>query len=61
MSERIFVTGLLVGVASLVISTSACIAMETVGYGYWVPTSMAVFVSVALAAIAGFICGTSFE
>ena len=61
MSERMFVAGLLVGVASLVISASACIAMEVTGYGYWMPTSAAVIVSVMLAVIAGFVCGTSFE
>ena len=61
MSERMFVAGLLVGVASFVISVSACIAMEATGYGYWVPTSMAVVVSLVLAAIAGFVCGTNFK
>jgi hypothetical protein len=61
MSERMFVIGLLIGVVSLVISVAACTAMEVMGYGYWVPTSIAVIVSVVLAAVAGFACGTSYR
>jgi hypothetical protein len=59
MSERMFVIGLLIGVVSLVISVAACTAMEVMGYRYWVPTSIAAIVSVVLAAVAGFACGTS--
>jgi hypothetical protein len=59
MSERMFVIGLLIGVVSLVISVAACTTMEIMGYGYWGPTSMAVIVSVVLAAVAGFAYGTS--
>lgn len=59
MSEKMFVIGLLIGVVSLVISVATCTTMEVMGYGYWVPTSMAVIVSVVLAAVAGFACGTS--
>lgn len=58
---RMFVMGLLIGAISLVISIVACITMEVVEYGYWVPTSAAVIVSVVLAALAGFACGLSCE
>lgn len=61
MSERMFVLGLLIGAISLVISVVVCLTMEIIGYDYWVPTSIAVIVSVVLAVLAGFACGLSCE
>ena len=61
MSVRMFVVGLFVGVAALVLLVATLIAIEYTGFAYWVPASVAMALSVALAAIAGFICGTTYE
>ena len=61
MSERMFVTGLLVGIASLVLFAAIGISLERAHYEYWEPTSVAVGLSVSLAAIAGFMCGDSYD
>ncbi len=61
MSNKMFGIGLVIGTVSCVLSFTTCIIMEVVEYEYWVPTSISVIVSVVLAAVAGFACGTGYE
>ena len=59
--ERMFILGLFVGVAALVLLVASAIALEYTAYDYWIPISVAMVVTNALAAIAGIMCGMSIE
>jgi hypothetical protein len=57
--ERFFVVGLLIGVVAFVLLVATMIAIEYVGFVYWVPVAVAMVAAIVLAAIAGFICGAA--